>query len=109
VILGFLTHLAPSLEAGGYGAPVSGLAVGLLGLATLVWIRVANHVAQRIGKPALILVGEALLAAGYAAGAASQRFAGISLSAFLVGGGFALMHPTLQNWPPRSSPRPEQS
>ena len=104
VILGFLTYLAPSLEAEGYGAAVSGLAVGLFGLATLVWIRVANHVAERIGKPALILGGGALLAAGYATGAVSQSFAGISISAFLVGGGFALMHPTLQNWATEVAP-----
>ncbi len=37
VILGFLTYLAPSLEAEGDGAAVAGLAVGLYGLATLVW------------------------------------------------------------------------
>ncbi len=37
VILGFLTYLAPSLEAQGYSAAVSGLAVALYGLATLAW------------------------------------------------------------------------
>lgn len=98
VILGFLTYLAPSLEAGGYGAAVSGMAVGLFGAATLVWTRAAPRLAQRFGKSALILAGGILLAAGYGTGAVSQSFVGVAVSAFLVGGGFAFMHPTLQNW-----------
>jgi predicted MFS family arabinose efflux permease len=98
VILGFLTYLAPALEAEGYGAAISGLAVGLFGAATLVWSRIASRTADRFGKSASILLGGALLASGYAAGAASQGFLGIAVSAFLVGGGFAFMHPTLQNW-----------
>lgn len=98
VILGFLTYLAPSLEAAGYGAAVSGLAVGLFGVATLTWTRISPRLADRFGKSALILLGGILLAAGYATGALSQNFVGVALSAFLVGGGFAFMHPTLQNW-----------
>ena len=98
VILGFLTYLAPALESGGYGAAVSGLAVGLFGVATLVWSRLTGRVADRFGKGASILLGGALLSAGYATGALSQGFSGIAASAFLVGGGFAFMHPTLQNW-----------
>ena len=105
VILGFLTYLAPALEAGGYGAAVSGLAVGLFGVATLVWTRVTGRVTERFGKSATILLGGALLAAGYATGAASQGFSGIALSAFLVGGGFAFMHPTLQNWATEVAPQ----
>ena len=104
VILGFLTYLAPALEAEGYGAAVSGLAVGLFGAATLVWTRVTGRFTERFGKGASILLGGALLAAGYAAGAASQSFSGIAVSAFLVGGGFAFMHPTLQNWATEVAP-----
>jgi len=104
VILGFLTYLAPSLEAEGYGAAVSGLAVGLFGLATLVWSQVAPRLAATSGKPTLIMVGGVMLAAGYATGALSQSFAGVALSAFLVGGGFAFMHPTLQNWATEVAP-----
>ncbi len=104
VILGFLTYLAPALEAEGYGAAVSGLAVGRFGVATLVWARAASRAADRCGKGAAIGLGGALLAAGYAAGAASQSFSGIAVSAFLVGGGFAFMHPTLQNWATEVAP-----
>jgi predicted MFS family arabinose efflux permease len=98
VILGYLTYLAPALEAVGYDAAVSGVAVGLFGAGTLVWTRVANRASERVGSGALILVGGALLAIGYGAGAVSQSLPGIALAAVLVGGGFAFMHPTLQNW-----------
>ncbi len=104
VILGFLTFLAPALEAEGYAPAVAGLAVGLFGLATLVWVQVAPRLAHRFGKPALLFTGGVLLAAGYAVGALSQSFAGVALSAFVVGGGFAFMHPTLQNWATEVAP-----
>jgi predicted MFS family arabinose efflux permease len=98
VILGFLTYLAPSLEAEGYSAAVAGLAVGLYGLATLGWTRVLKRASDGLGRHALILIGGALLASGYAAGALDLRLAGAALAAVLVAGGFAFMHSTLQTW-----------
>jgi predicted MFS family arabinose efflux permease len=98
VILGFLTYLAPSLEAEGYSAAVSGLAVGLYGLATLVWTQALKKVADRLGRYALILIGGALLTLGYTAGALDRNLLGTGLAAVLVGGGFAFMHSTLQTW-----------
>ena len=85
VILGYLTYLAPALEAVGYGAAVSGVAVGLFGAGTLVWTRVANRASERVGSGALILTGGALLTLGYGAGAASQSLPGIALAAVLGG------------------------
>ncbi len=64
VILGYLTYLAPALEAVGYGAAVAGAVVGLFGIATLLWTRAVNHAAERVGSGALILIGGALLALG---------------------------------------------
>jgi predicted MFS family arabinose efflux permease len=98
VILGFLIYLAPSLEAEGYSAAVSGLAVGLYGLATLVWTQVLKRVADGLGRYALLVIGGALLALGYAAGALDRNLLGTALAAILVGGGFAFMHSTLQTW-----------
>ena len=98
VILGFLTYLAPSLEAEGYSAAVSGLTVGLYGLATLVWTQVLKRAADGLGRYALILVGGTLLALGYASGALDRNLGGTALAAILVGGGFAFMHSTLQAW-----------
>ena len=104
VILGYLTYLAPALESVGYGAAVSGAAVGLFGAATLLWTRAANRVAERASSGALILIGGVLLALGYSAGAASQTLPGIALAAIIVGGGFAFMHPTLQSWATEVAP-----
>ena len=98
VILGFFTYLAPAVEAEGYSAAASGLAVGVYGVATLGWTQVLKKVADRIGPAGLIFVGGVLLAAGYAAGVADQGLVGISFAAFFVGGGFAFMHSTLQTW-----------
>lgn len=98
VILGFLTYLAPSLEAEGYSAAVSGLVVGLYGLATLVWTQLVKTAASRFGRYALILIGGALLTLGYAAGSLDLHLPGTALAAIFVGGGFAFMHSTLQAW-----------
>jgi predicted MFS family arabinose efflux permease len=98
VILGFLTYLGPSLEAQGYGAAVAGLAVGLYGLATLLWTSVLKATSDRLGPHTLILIGGAMLASGYATGALERRIAGAAIAAVLVAGGFAFMHTTLQTW-----------
>ena len=98
VILGFLTYLAPALEYAGYSAAVSGLVVGLFGIATLGWTWLLKRVSDRFGKSVLLLAGGTLLGLGYAAGALGQNLVGISLAACLIGGGFAFMHSTLQTW-----------
>ena len=82
----------------GYGAAVAGLAVGLYGVATLGWTRLVKNASDRLGRHALILIGGAFLASGYAAGALDRHLAGAALAAILVAGGFAFMHSTLQTW-----------
>jgi predicted MFS family arabinose efflux permease len=98
VILGSLTYLAPALEDAGYTAAVSGLAVGLYGIATLLWAQAVKLSAERLGPHGLLLFGGGLLALGYAAGAVGQNLAGVALAAMCAGGAFAFMHSTLQNW-----------
>jgi predicted MFS family arabinose efflux permease len=98
VILGSLTYLAPALEYAGYSAAVSGLAVGLYGIATLGWTQALKLAAGRLGQPGLLLAGGGLLVVGYAAGALQQNLLGISLAAVCAGGAFAFMHSTLQMW-----------
>jgi len=98
VILGSLTYLAPALEDAGYSAAVSGLAVGLYGLATLLWAQAVKLSADRLGPHGLLLFGGGLLALGYAAGAVGQNLVGVALAAVCAGGAFAFMHSTLQSW-----------
>jgi len=104
VILGFLTYLAPALEDRGFSSAASGLVVGLYGIATLAWTRLLKRLTDRVGAYVLLVVGGALLAAGYAAGAVEQNLVGISLAAVFVGGGFAFMHSTLQTWATEVTP-----
>ena len=98
VILGFLTYLPPSLEDVGYGAAIAGVAVGLYGLATLLWTWILKWASDGLSGYALILIGGVLLASGYTAGALNRHLAGAALAAVLVSGGFAFMHSTLQTW-----------
>jgi predicted MFS family arabinose efflux permease len=98
VILGCLTYLAPSLESVGFSPAVAGLAVGLYGLAVLVWTRAVKLLTNRLGASGLILIGGGMLALGCASAAAGQSLAGVSAAAILIGGGFAFMHSTLQTW-----------
>jgi len=98
VILGFLTYLAPALEDRGFSSVASGLVVGLYGVATLGWTQLLKKISDYVEPHALLFMGGALLAAGYAAGAVEQNLVGISLAAVFVGGGFAFMHSTLQTW-----------
>jgi predicted MFS family arabinose efflux permease len=103
-ILGFLTFLAPALEEAGYDPAVAGMAVALFGVATLVWTRAIEPLRRRFGKSGLILIGGVLMSLGYGTGSIGGGLVAVSLAAFLVGGGFALMHPTLQNWATEVAP-----
>lgn len=104
IMLGFLTFLAPALEASGYAPATAGLAVGLYGLAVLGWTRVLRRLTSRVGPARLILAGGAMMAVGYAAAALEGGFLGVGVAAILVGGCQVLMHSTLQNWATEVAP-----
>lgn len=98
VMLGFLTFLAPALEAEGYTPATAGLVVGLYGVAALGWSRTVKRFAGRLGPPRCILLGGSMLTAGYGAAALDHGLIGVSLAAILVAGCYAFMHSTLQTW-----------
>lgn len=104
VIFGFLTFLAPALEAGGNSSAVSGLAVGFFGLAVLGWTQAVKLAANRLAASQLILIGGLLLMLGYTVGALNQSLPSIVVAAILIGGGFAFMHSTLQTWATEVAP-----
>ena len=95
VIVGFLTFLAPSLESVGASPVAAGLVVGFYRLVVLAWTRAVKRFASRLGPTALILIGETMLALGYASGAWRRSLAGAGVAAVLVGGGLVFMHSTL--------------
>lgn len=98
VMFGFVTYLAPSLEAGGYSPAIAGLVVASYGLSVLVCTRLFGRVA-RVVPAALLLAGGALmLMIGFLIAAASQSVPAILASSLLAGGAYAFMQSTFQAW-----------
>lgn len=100
VVLGFLTFLAPALEAHGVSPAIAGLAFAAYGVATFVGAQAVKRLVRLTSAPpaALIAGGGALLLIAYVAAALDQRMAGIAVASLLSGVGFAFMHSTLQTW-----------
>jgi MFS family permease len=97
-MLGFLTFLAPALEAGGQNAAAAGLATAAYGLAALGFTRVVRRVAATVRAFWLILAGGGLLVGCYGLAAVSQQITAIVAASVLAGGAYAVMHSTFQTW-----------
>lgn len=106
VVLGFVTFLAPALEAQGHTSAVAGLVVATYGVAVLVGTQAVKAVVRhgRVSAPRLIAAGGALLLAAYLVAAADQEVANVLAASVLVGSGFALLHSTLQTWATELAP-----
>ncbi len=105
-MVGFLTFLAPALEAHGVGAAVAGLVVASYGVAVFAGMQVVKALIRRRSPPAaaLIGVGGVLLLAAYLAAAANQGIAGIFAASALIGVGYCFLHSTLQTWATEVAP-----
>ncbi len=105
-MVGFLTFLAPALEAQGISAAVAGLVVASYGVAVFTGMQVVKAVIRRLSPPAaaLIGVGGLLLLAAYLAAAASQGVAAIFAASALIGVGYCFLHSTLQTWATEVAP-----
>jgi predicted MFS family arabinose efflux permease len=98
VMFGFVTYLAPALEAGGQSPAIAGLVVATYGLSVLVCTRMFGRVA-RIVPAALLLAGGALmLMLGFVIAAISQTVPAILAASLLAGGAYAFMQSTFQAW-----------
>lgn len=98
VILGFLTYLAPALEAHGQNPATAGLVVAAYGLSVLACTRIVKQLVVRMPAAGLIALGGSSLAVGYGIAAVSQAVAGILAASALAGAAYAFMHSTLQAW-----------
>ncbi len=100
VVLGFLTFLAPALEAHGVSPAIAGLAFATYGIATFAGAQAVKRLVRLTAAPpaALIAGGGVLLLIAYLAAALDQGVAGIAVASLLSGVGFAFMHSTLQTW-----------
>ena len=97
-MFGFVTYLAPALEARGQSAAVAGLVVGAYGLAVLLGTRAFRGVARLVAPPLILALGACLMMGGLLLAARAQVAASILVASLLVGGAYAFMHSTMQTW-----------
>lgn len=97
VVLGILTYLATPLETAGVGAALAGSVVAVYGLAVLVMSRVPLLVG-RMRMSTVMGFGGTGYALAYLAIVFGQPLLAVLACAFILGIGWALMHPLLQSW-----------
>jgi MFS family permease len=97
VVLGILTYLAAALETAGVGAALAGTVVAVFGLAVLAMSRVPLLVG-RMRMSTVMGFGGTGYAAAYFAIAFGQPLLAVLACAFILGVGWALMHPLVQSW-----------
>jgi predicted MFS family arabinose efflux permease len=98
VMFGFVTYLAPALEANGQSPAIAGVVVASYGVSVLVCTSAFRYLARRT-RAALILAGGAgMLLIGYLVAAAAQTVPAILVASILAGGAYAFMQSTFQTW-----------
>lgn len=105
-MVGFITYLAPALQADGESAALAGLVVAAYGVAVFAGMQLLKRVLRTTGVPAaaLIAVGGGLLVVAYLTAAADQGPASILLASVVIGLGYCFMHSTLQTWATEVAP-----
>ena len=99
VMFGFVTYLAPALEANGQSPAIAGVVVASYGVSVLFCSRVLFGFVARRTPAALILAGgAALLMIGYLVAGSAQSIAAILTASVLAGGAYAFMQSTFQTW-----------
>jgi len=98
VMFGFLTYLAPALEAAGQSPALAGAVAASYGLSVLLCIRIFAYVARRTPAALMLAGGAGMLLVGYLIAAAAQSVAAILAASILAGGAYAFMQSTFQTW-----------
>ena len=98
VMFGFVTYLAPALEANGQSSAIAGVVVASYGVSVLFCTRVFGYVARRTPAALILAGGAALLMIGYLIASATQSVAAILAASVLAGGAYAFMQSTFQTW-----------
>ena len=98
VMFGFVTYLAPALEASGSSPAIAGGVVAGYGLSVLIATRGFGRVARHAPAALLLAGGALMLSAGYLIAAAVQTVATILAASLLAGGAYAFMQSTFQTW-----------
>lgn len=105
-MVGFITFLAPALQAHGESAALAGLVVAVYGVAVFAGMQLLKRVLRATGAPApaLIATGGALLLAAYLTAAADQGPVSILIASVVIGLGYCFLHSTLQTWATEVAP-----
>jgi predicted MFS family arabinose efflux permease len=98
VMFGFVTYLAPALEANGQSPAIAGVVVASYGISVLFCTRVFRYVARRLPAALILAAGAAMLMVGYLVAAVTQSVVAILVSSVLAGGAYAFMQSTFQTW-----------
>jgi predicted MFS family arabinose efflux permease len=98
VMFGFVTYLAPALEAHGQSPAIAGAVVASYGLSVLLCTRLFGYVARRTPAAVMLGGGAAMLLIGYLIAAATQSAVAILAASVLAGGAYAFMQSTFQTW-----------
>jgi MFS family permease len=98
VVLGLLTYLAAALETVGVGAALAGTVVAVFGGAVLAMSRVSERLGKRRRMSTVMGLGGAAYAIAYYTIAFGQSVLAVLACSFLLGIGWALMHPLVQSW-----------
>ncbi|MFI5526114.1 MFS transporter [Streptomyces platensis] len=104
VLLGFLTYLAPALEAQGASATLAGAVSALYGVGSMAAAQQVKRLVGRWTPVRLIVVGGVQMAVAFGLAAASLSVPALVGCALLLGGGWAFMHSTIQSWATALSP-----
>jgi predicted MFS family arabinose efflux permease len=98
VMFGFVTYLAPALEANGQSPAIAGAVVASYGVSVLFCTRVFGFVARRTPAALILGGGASLLLIGYVIAASTQSVPGVMAASVLAGGAYAFMQSTFQTW-----------
>ncbi|ANP48189.1 putative MFS family arabinose efflux permease [Streptomyces griseochromogenes] len=98
VLLGFLTYIAPALEAQGASATLAGAVSALYGVGSMAAAQMVKRLVGRWTPVRLIVVGGAQMAVAFGFAAASRSVPALVGCALLLGGGWSFMHSTIQSW-----------
>jgi predicted MFS family arabinose efflux permease len=98
VMFGFITYLAPALEASGHSPAIAGAVVASYGLSVLICTRAFRFVAGRTPAALMLAGGATMLLVGYLVAAAAQTVSAILLASVLAGAAYTFMQSTFQTW-----------
>ncbi|MEU3317424.1 MFS transporter [Streptomyces sp. NPDC006662] len=104
VLLGFLTYLAPALEARGLPTTLAGAVAALYGVGSMAAAQMVRRLVGQWPAANLIVAGGVQMAVAYLLAGCSQSAGALVVVALLLGGGWSFMHSTIQSWATALSP-----